>query len=229
MSTTTVRALPCVASKRHFVSLLWLSVARKFCFLCRGIVEMARAETDLTSYLRDGNGILLVRRTADVLCFCSPSLFLYLLVLVFGLLSNRTRTKPLQYAGTGKLSIYGTSFPDENLTTHKHNGPGLLSMANSGPNTNGCQFFITCAAAPHLGTLRCAYCTVLYAANWSCCCGTEHGPPSLYVPRSFPYGNSTILFRFLFSFLITPSNRMKSHMQMESTPSLAESSMTRAC
>jgi cyclophilin family peptidyl-prolyl cis-trans isomerase len=53
--------------------------------------------------------------------------------------------------GTGKLSIYGTSFPDENLTTHKHNGPGLLSMANSGPNTNGCQFFITCAAAPHLG------------------------------------------------------------------------------
>ena len=51
--------------------------------------------------------------------------------------------------GTGKLSIYGSSFPDENFI-HKHNGPGLLSMANSGPNTNGCQFFITCAAAPHL-------------------------------------------------------------------------------
>lgn len=56
----------------------------------------------------------------------------------------------VNHDGTGKLSIYGPSFADENLTAHEHNGPGLLSMANSGPNTNGCQFFITCAAAPHL-------------------------------------------------------------------------------
>ncbi|KDN43915.1 peptidyl-prolyl cis-trans isomerase-like 3 [Tilletiaria anomala UBC 951] len=54
--------------------------------------------------------------------------------------------------GTGKggQSIWGSPFPDEIRSTLKFNARGILAWANSGPNTNKSQFFITYGKAPHL-------------------------------------------------------------------------------
>ena len=53
--------------------------------------------------------------------------------------------------GTGRTCIYADKFDDEpNGLQLRHTGPGILSMANSGVHTNGCQFFLTTKAAPWL-------------------------------------------------------------------------------
>jgi peptidylprolyl isomerase len=52
--------------------------------------------------------------------------------------------------GMGGVSVWGKTFEDEVTVQSKFDAAGILAMANSGPNTNGSQFFITCAKTPWL-------------------------------------------------------------------------------
>jgi len=82
--------------------------------------------------------------------------------------------------GTGGESIYGHMFEDESFEV-KHDSPGILSMANSGSNTNGSQFFICLRPLPHLDEKHVAFGKV--ASGFEVVqrleeCGDEEGKPS---------------------------------------------------
>jgi cyclophilin family peptidyl-prolyl cis-trans isomerase len=106
--------------------------------------------------------------------------------------------------GTGGKSIYGPKFTDENFKL-RHLRHGLVSMANSGPNSNGSQFFILLNAAPHLDKKHVVFGTVLEGYRIASKIGEYQGTPpnedivitdSGEVPLDRPFKDTTYIDKY---------------------------------
>ena len=91
-----------------------------------------------------------------------------------------------KHNGTGGESVYGPVFPDESFEgkAGKHVGPGIVSMANSGPDTNSSQFFIVTNATPHLDGKHMVFGQVIEGIDVLSAiskCGTASGVPKKQV------------------------------------------------
>ena len=85
--------------------------------------------------------------------------------------------------GSGGESIYGERFDDENFTL-KHDGPGILAMANHGPDTNNSQFFITTVRTDWMQENHVAFGKVIQGMETVTkmeACGTQPGKPKCTV------------------------------------------------
>ena len=89
----------------------------------------------------------------------------------------------LNHDGTGSMSIYGTSTFADEAFLHSHSQAGLLSSANSGPNTNGCQAFITCAPCDWLDGKHVVFGKLLDAESLMTVRKIENAPVSGTEPR----------------------------------------------
>ncbi|CAN0277326.1 unnamed protein product, partial [Scytosiphon promiscuus] len=93
-----------------------------------------------------------------------------------------------KHDGTGRVSIYGGPFADENFIL-RHVGPGVLTCCNAGPDTNSSAFMITTVEAPWLNGRSVAFGCLANADSFKAldkleACGIEGGRPSVYIQAS---------------------------------------------